>query len=140
MLAIFNKPKKISFSDFMDGSFREKDRLVRKKKTEDIISYSMLGVSAICTILDPIGGSVALASGIQTRIIGAFDPIIQLLQGISYPVAFVMLTCGFLLIMTGQKSRGLSMIKWSGIGYIGLQLAPALMAILVDIGKEMARA
>lgn len=139
MLAILNKPKTINFKDFMDGSYRDKDRLLKKKKTEDIISYSLLGLSAVCTVLDPLGGSVALASGIQERIIGAFDPLIQLLQGISYPVAFLMITAGFLLIMTGQKSRGLSMMKYAGIGYIGLQLAPALMGILVDIGKEMMR-
>jgi hypothetical protein len=138
MLAIMNKqPRSISFRDFMDGSYKSKERLSRKKKTEDIISYSLLGISAVCAIIDPFGGTVAHAAGIQSTIIKAFNPLIELAQGISYPVAFLMITCGFLLIMTGQKSRGLQMMKYAGLGYIGMQLAPALMNILVDIGKEM---
>lgn len=138
MLAIMRKPKTINFRDFMDGSYRENDRLSKKKKIEAITSYSLIGLTTVCAIFDPLGGSVTMASGLQERIIGAFDPLIQLLQGISYPLAFLMITCGFLLMMTGQKSRGLSMMKMAGLGYIGLQLAPALMGILVDIGKEMA--
>lgn len=138
MLSVLRKPKTINFRDFMDGSYKAKERAASKQKTEEYISYALIGLSAVSIILDPLGGSVAMASGLQERIISAFDPVIQLLQGISYPVAFVMITCGFLLIMTGQKSRGLSMMKYAGLGYIGLQLAPALMGILVDIGKEMA--
>jgi hypothetical protein len=52
-------------------------------------------------------------------------------------VAFIMITGGFLCIMMGQKHRGLSLIKWAAIGYIGMQLAPALMEILHQIGVQM---
>ena len=139
MIFAMSKPKVIPFSDFMDRSYREKNRLQGKTKKENIVTYSLLGLSALCVILDPLGGSVAMASGIEEKIIRAFDPIIELLQGISYPVAFVFITAGFLLIMTGQKSRGLQLMKYAGIGYLGMQLAPGLMAILAELGKELSR-
>ncbi|MBU8715373.1 hypothetical protein KM924_23000 [Brevibacillus parabrevis] len=79
----------------------------------------------------------AEAAGIADKIIGAFDPIIQLAQGVSYPVAFLMICGGFLLIMVGQRSKGLSMLKWAAVGYVGMQFAPAIMQILVSVGKAM---
>jgi hypothetical protein len=137
ILAINKKPQAINFKDFMDGSYKEKERIRIKERNEKIETYAMLGISAVLLIADPMGGTITFASGLQDRIISAFDPLIQLLQGLAYPISFLMLTAGGLLIMTGQKSRGLDMIKYAGVGYILLQLAPALMAILVDIGKEM---
>ncbi len=79
----------------------------------------------------------AEAAGIADKIIGAFDPIIQLAQGVSYPVAFLMICGGFLLIMVGQRSKGLAMLKWAAVGYVGMQFAPAIMQILVSVGKAM---
>lgn len=135
---IFNKkPQVVNFKDFMDGSFKEKERIRIQERNKKIETFAMIGISAVLLIADPMGGTITFASGLQERIIGAFDPLIQLLQGLAYPVSFLMLTTGAILVMIGQKSRGLSMIKGAGIGYILLQLTPALMSILVDIGKEM---
>jgi hypothetical protein len=78
-----------------------------------------------------------LAVGIADKIIQACQPIIQLIQGISYPVGFIMITAGFLIMMTGNRQKGLNMIKWAAIGYIGMQFAPAIMAILVEVAKAM---
>lgn len=77
------------------------------------------------------------AAGIEDNIIRAFNPLISLVQGISYPITFLMLSGGFILIIMGQKSKGLTMIKWAAVGYIGLQFAPAIMKILVSVGKAM---
>jgi hypothetical protein len=77
------------------------------------------------------------ASGVADKIIRAFDPLIQLIQGISYPVGFIMITAGFLVMMTGNRQKGLNMIKWAAIGYIGMQFAPAIMTILVEVAKAM---
>jgi formate/nitrite transporter FocA (FNT family) len=82
---------------------------------------------------------LVFASGVADKIIRAFDPIIQLVQGLSYPVGFIMITAGCLVIMTGNKQKGLNMIKWAAIGYIGMQFAPAIMTILVEVGKAMAK-
>jgi hypothetical protein len=74
---------------------------------------------------------------IVERIIEACDPVIQLIQGVSYPVAFIMICAGFLVIMTGNRQKGLTMIKWAALGYVGMQFAPAIMTILVEVGKAM---
>ncbi|HDR7875924.1 hypothetical protein AB1I77_25455 [Bacillus paranthracis] len=133
MIASLRKKQVINFHDFMDGSYKEKEAI---KKAEDRAAV-MLCTSAVVYMISPQVHAFAFGEGIQKRIIHAFDPVISLIQGISYPVAFIMISTGFLLIMTGQKHRGLSCIKWASIGYVGAQLAPALMDILVDIGKEM---
>lgn len=80
-----------------------------------------------------------LGLSITQKIIDAFDPIVQLIQGISYPVGFIMITAGFLVMMTGNRQKGINMIKWAAVGYIGMQFAPAIMAILVEVGKAMAQ-
>jgi hypothetical protein len=82
---------------------------------------------------------IILGFSVADKIISAFNPIVQLLQGMSYPVCFIMLSAGFLVIMTGNRSKGLNLIKWAAIGYIGMQLAPAIMTILVEVGKAMGK-
>jgi hypothetical protein len=73
------------------------------------------------------------------KIVAAFNPLIQLVQGLSYPVGIVMMLSGFLVIMTGNRQKGLNMIKWAAIGYVGMQFAPAIMAILVEIGQSLGK-
>jgi len=80
---------------------------------------------------------VVEAAGIADKIVRAFDPIIDLSQGLAYPISFLMITGGFLLLMVGQRSKGLAMMKWAAVGYIGIQFAPAIMQILVSVGKAM---
>jgi hypothetical protein len=83
----------------------------------------------------PMLGTISITA----KIISAFNPIIQLIQGLSYPVGFIMLTAGFLVMMTGNRQKGLNMIKWAAIGYVGMQFAPAIMAILVEVGKALGK-
>lgn len=129
-MGIFNKKIQTvgTVSEFLSGEW---------KVTKD--EKQALGALAIAPIVTILNSSPAFASGgfIQKRIMDAFEPIVDLLQGISYPVGLIMLTGGMLLVMVGQQSRGVRMIKWAAIGYIGMQFVPALMEILVDIGKGM---
>lgn len=70
-------------------------------------------------------------------IIESFDPIIELVQAFAYPIAFVMATSGFFVIMTGNKHRGMDMIKWATVGFLGSQFVPRLMAILIQVGEQL---
>lgn len=79
----------------------------------------------------------AIGGSLSEKIVHAFDPVIELVQAISYPICFITICGGFLLMSVGQRHRGLQLIKWSAIGYLGVQLAPAIMAILVEVGKAM---
>ncbi|MED5050681.1 hypothetical protein P9850_02195 [Anoxybacillus rupiensis] len=81
--------------------------------------------------------SIASAAGIGDKIIHAFDPFVELIQGLAYPLGFTMICAGFLVIMTGNRHKGLHIIKWASIGYIGMQFAPAIMSILAEIGRAM---
>lgn len=76
----------------------------------------------------------AMAAG--NLIIHAFDPLIKLIQQLSYPIAGVMLAAGCLFIMIGSKEKGMDMIKNAAIGYILVQLSPILLKILVQVGTQ----
>lgn len=128
-MVMFNRNKVVtvgSISSFMDGSW--------KMTTEE---KQTLGIMGVATMITAFSAKEASASGISEKIMHAFDPIIELVQGLSYPVAFLFLAGGMLLVMMGQRHKGLQMIKWAGIGYIGMQLVPALMAMLVEVGRLM---
>ena len=79
-----------------------------------------------------------ISDQLTEKIIHAFEPLVGLVQGLSYPVAMIMLTGGALLIMIGSKDKGLSLIQHAGIGYILVQLAPLMMSLLVEVGKTVA--
>ena len=120
------KTQTIKFNDFMDGSYKmSKD----EKQT--------LGALALMPAATFLSADHTFAAGTQEIIMKAFDPLIDLMQGISYPICFLMIGGGFLLVMMGQGHRGMRMIKWAAIGYVGLQFAPAIMSILVEVGKAM---
>lgn len=74
---------------------------------------------------------------IHDKIKDAFQPIIDLTQAISYPLCFLVVSCGFILIMVGDKGRGKALLKWGAIGYVGLQFVPVIMDILYEVGKAM---
>jgi hypothetical protein len=73
----------------------------------------------------------------QQVIIKAFDPIIELFQGVAFPLCFLAISIGCLMLMLGHRAKGLDMIKWAAIGYLFMQFIPAIMRILVDVGAAM---
>ena len=73
-------------------------------------------------------------------IIKAFDPLIDLTMAVGYPLCYLGLISGFLFITIGQRHRGLEMIKWAAVGYIGIQFAPGIMRILAQVGTAMRQA
>lgn len=76
-------------------------------------------------------------SNIADKMKEGLNPIIELLAGLGYPLTYAMLIVGAIMIITGKKSKGLEVIKWACIGYIGLQFVPFLLNLLADIGREM---
>ena len=74
---------------------------------------------------------------ISSKIRTSTNPIIELLAGLGYPVTYAMLIVGTIMIITGKKSKGLDVIKWACIGYVGLQFVPFLLNLLEEIGRDM---
>lgn len=73
------------------------------------------------------------------KIVKAFDPIIQLIQAVSFPIAFVCIALAILMKMIGQKRKGLEIIKWAAIGYLLMQMLPGLMSVLHSVGQVVAQ-
>lgn len=76
----------------------------------------------------------AMAQSITSSIMTAFDPLIHLIQALSYPIAGVMIAGGCLYIMVGAREKGMDMLRNAGIGYILVQLSPLLLKLLVSVG------
>nr|DAW63546.1 MAG TPA: TrbC/VIRB2 family [Caudoviricetes sp.] len=75
--------------------------------------------------------------GVGDKLKDVLNPIIELISGLGYPVAYGMLLTGFIMMIMGKKSKGLEIIKWSCIGYIGLQFVPFILSLLELIGREL---
>ena len=71
------------------------------------------------------------------RIMNAFQPLIEIAQGIAFPLAYLAIATGICLIIIGQKSGGLRLIKWAAIGYLLMQWLPSLMKILNEVGAGL---
>jgi hypothetical protein len=105
---------------------------IRRKK--DVKPSPLLPAAVAAATVLPTNVANAM---INDKIIHAFDPLIGVIQTLSYPVCFISMAGGMLLITVGQRHRGLNMIKWAAIGYVGMQLVPGIMSIVGDVGRSI---
>ena len=82
--------------------------------------------------------AMAMPAGLKETILHAFDPLIDLIQALAYPIAGVMIAGGCLFIMCGNREKGMSMLQNAAIGYILVQLSPMLLKLLVGVGSSIA--
>lgn len=69
---------------------------------------------------------------IKAKMMAAFDPIIELIQGMAYPVAMVVVLGGAIFVMIGNSDKGFSMMQKAGLGYLLVMIAPMILDVLVD--------
>jgi len=62
----------------------------------------------------------------------AFDPLIDLIQGLAYPVALVVVLGGSIFVMIGNSEKGFSMMQKAGLGYLLVMITPMILDVLVD--------
>ena len=117
-------------------------RAEQPEPARDAVGFPAAWTATAATAATMLAPRVVQAAGVDTTdlIMRAFEPLISLVQGLAYPICFLMVSGGFLLIMTGNRTRGIDLIRWAGVGYIGLQFAPALMRVLVEVGEAMRQA
>ncbi|WKV22495.1 hypothetical protein [Bacillus phage vB_BceS-M2] len=139
----------IPFDSFMKGTWKGEKKAERNEKAVKMLLplaglttfKSVPAFAATPTAAMPVmlGFGEGIGNTIKEKIMDGFAPLIELVQAMGYPVAFICMAGGMLLIMMGQKNKGISMIKWTAIGYVGLQFVPAIMAILLDIGQAIGK-
>jgi Type IV secretion system pilin len=145
-----NKVETIKVKDFLNGTYKEGGNELSVSTGQEMVlsNWSPLLLltapamvmarqigETVANIIDP--PVVATMGGIGINVAKAFNPIVELAQAIGDPLGFLFLCGGFLVMMTGQRHKGIQIIKWTVIGYIGLQFAPALMGILKEVATAM---
>lgn len=81
------------------------------------------------------GLKLAMATLSITIFNGSYTELIRRLQDKADPIGSVMLILGFFLVMLGQKDKGLKMVKWTVIAYIGIQFVPTIMKWIKDLAR-----
>src|SRR5699024_9595348 len=81
----------------------------------------------------PLVPSVAYAEEtVISRMMNAFEPLIDLIQGMAYPVAMVCVLGGAIFITIGNSEKGFSMMQKAGLGYLVVMISPMIFDVLVD--------
>ena len=110
--------------------------LVRKDRL--VANYYKIAIGVSTSVLTSTTYAYAdTLGGVSERLRVIVNPVIELLAGIGYPITYGMLITGFIMIIMGKKSKGLEIIKWACMGYIGLQFVPFILGILEMIGSEL---
>ncbi|RSL29059.1 hypothetical protein D7Z54_33300 [Salibacterium salarium] len=115
----------ISFSEFMAPTSAK-----RTRRSADVIAQVGAGSGAL------MAASPAGAKGVSEAVVDGFDPLINLIMSLSYPIAGVMLSGAALMIMINQKDRGYTWMFNAAIGYVLVQMSPLLMDILKEVGRS----
>lgn len=69
---------------------------------------------------------------VKAKMMTAFNPLIDLIQGLAYPVAMVVVLGGAIFIMIGNSDKGFGMMQKAGLGYLLVMIAPMILDVLVD--------
>jgi heme A synthase len=147
--------KSYSIGEFMAGKHRETwvDRARQSaelKKLRKAIGYAVpisymsltAGKSVLAhdkaityaTVSDFKTAIPVMGTDSKQMILSAFDPLIDLIQALAYPIAGVMIAAGCLYIMVGSREKGMDMLRNASIGYILVHLSPLFLKILVGLG------
>lgn len=111
--------------------------VIEKTGLQEILAMTSVSGMLVSVIFS--ASSAGAVSPITTKIISAFTPIVDIIQGLAYPVGFIMITAGALVVMTGNRQKGMQMIKWAAIGYLLMMFCPGIMQILVEVGKAIGK-
>lgn len=137
-------PQIIKEQNVMDKVKRASKRL-GDPKVRSIVGYTIPAM-LLASSLKPMGAFAetlepqvmpAMSDGIKQNILHAFDPLIDLIVTLAYPIAGVMIAGGCLFIMCGNREKGMGMLQNAAIGYILVQLSPMMLKLLVGIGGSI---
>ena len=128
---MFKRTQTMSISEFMNPQPKP------KKKLSSVTVPLLLAGGATPAMAADNAVTVAISDNIKEKIMHSFDPLIDLITSLSYPVAGVMIAGGSLMIMVGNRDRGYTLLQNAAIGYILMQLSPLMLDLLVGIGASV---
>ncbi|PGR00693.1 hypothetical protein [Priestia megaterium] len=70
---------------------------------------------------------------VSQKVISAFDPLTELVKGLSYPLAFLAFSAAGIYWLIGNRPKAVEMMQGATIGYVIVQLSPMLMRLLVSV-------
>jgi hypothetical protein len=150
---VMAKTVALEWGSFFEGNIKAKGREPEPSKPVKFLMLTGVGMATaaavhatamaspliiavpLANVLDP--SAVASASIAGSAMKHAFAPLIQVIQTLSYPVSFIGMAAGMLLISVGQRHKGIQMIKWAAIGYVGMQLVPGIMDLVSQVGQSI---
>lgn len=105
---------------------------IRKEHKKQVKAPTL---SLIPLAVAPLIPSAAFAqeATIQTKMMTAFDPLLQLIQGAAYPIALAVVLGGAIFIILGNSDRGFSMITKASMGYVLISVLPMIFDVLADV-------
>ncbi|WP_299090303.1 hypothetical protein [uncultured Metabacillus sp.] len=127
-----------SISDFLNNESSNKEKKLDAKKLTTIGTLPiMLSIPSLSLAAEQ--GTVAdWARGeLYEKVVHAFEPVVGLVQALSYPIGLVVMLGGGLFVMIGNREKGFTLIQQAGIGYLLVQSLPMLMDLLVEIAKSI---
>jgi hypothetical protein len=155
MIMAFRRTETIKFSEFMSGEYKDTKRnktrnkrnltalttgallplaIVPKVLAAEPISPCVQAVTTVAPQAITVGASEAIGREIIAAMAHLFDPIIDIIIGISFPVASAMIL--WKIFMSFFRDSG---DTWEGVGKVALtyciiQMFPVLIKILKSLG------
>jgi hypothetical protein len=134
----------MSIKEFMNRgknviSPEEKEIMKKGKTAGYAFGLSMLPL-AFAPIAKPVSAqtvTVAAQGQMYDKMIVAFNPLIDLIQALAYPIAMVVVLGGAIMVMINQKEKGYSLMMGAGLGYVLVNMTPMVLNILVDAMKSV---
>jgi hypothetical protein len=121
----------------MDKTVKMSNNLLPIIATPLIIAPSFLNKLAIPTFAagneTAITAATTINQDVQNKIMSGFDPIIDLVSGLAYPLAFIGVTYAGILYMLKRPEEALDKIKHTALGFVLVNMAPLLMKLLVSV-------
>lgn len=132
-----------SIKDFVRGNSvitaTEGEILQKGKVAGTALGLSMLPLAFAPLQATPVFAQEAVpvmgSAEMYDKMITAFDPLINLIQGLAYPIAMVVVLGGSIMVMINQKEKGYGMMMGAGLGYVLVQMTPLFLRILADAMK-----
>jgi len=134
-----SKTEVMSVKEFMNRG-RNQAEPKRKGTTKKVAKVAVVvGVTALSIGFGDVSFAAAGAvnGAITDKVVAAFNPLIELVKALSYPIGLTMMLGGGVYIMIGNSEKGIGMIQKAGLGYILIQMLPLLMDLLVEIAKSL---